>query len=70
MPYSPANVLRSLADRHPEQADELRTHAVVLESVGRLPLTRALMKEINAAWARGTYWCNAFKNDENPLTLR
>lgn len=70
MPYTPANILRALAERHPEQAEELRQHATTLDAVGRVPLNKAFMRELNGAWARGNYWCDTFKGDDNPLVLR
>jgi hypothetical protein len=70
VPRTAGNVLRSLGVRHVEQAAELDRLALILDQpLGHGILTRDRLREFNAAWARGDYWCKVFSKDVNPLSL-
>lgn len=69
MPRTAGNVLRSLGIRHSEQADELERLATVLDRFHVGAITADRLRAVNAAWARGTYWCEKFSQDQDPLLM-
>lgn len=69
VPRTAANVLRSIGARHPEQADEMTRLAVKMEDALRGPMDSNKLRDLNAAWARGVYWCEKFKGDVDPLRM-
>ena len=69
MARTPANVLRSIGVRHPEQADEMHRLAIQLEDALRGPMDSNKLRDVNMCWARGVYWCEKFKGDEDPLRM-
>ena len=70
MPFTAANVLRSLGLRHIEQLDELNRIADVIEQHERgITLTTDSLRTLNAAWARGAHWAKRFESDVHPLVL-